>query len=99
MRGDLPGRQALGAQRDHHRIDALQAALAFADRGRLEGALPVPGHVDLDRADLGEHGLGASAVAGVAANAALRSVTLVAEMLAHLDLQAGLEDPAGDVGQ
>jgi hypothetical protein len=47
MRGDLSGGQVLGAQRDHHAVDALQTALPLAHGGRLEAAVPVAGHRDL----------------------------------------------------
>jgi hypothetical protein len=38
-------------------------ALALADDLRLERAVPIPRHLDLDRADLGQHRLAAAAVA------------------------------------
>ena len=93
MRRDLPRRQALGAQGDHHRVDAFETPLPFADRRRLERAVPVAGHVDLDRADLGEHRLGARAVTRVTTITAFDRVLVVAEMLTHLDLEPRLEHP------
>jgi hypothetical protein len=31
VRGDLPGREALGGERQHQLVDTVQATLAFAD--------------------------------------------------------------------
>src|SRR6478735_6042157 len=56
-------------ERQDDLIDPVQAPLPFPDDARLEGAVPVPGHLDLHRADLGEHRLGPCAIAGVAAGA------------------------------
>ena len=44
-----------------------------------------------DPADLSRHCLGRRSVARVARPAALLSVALIAELISHLDLQAGLE--------
>ncbi len=38
VRGNLAGREAFGAQRDHHRVDAFQTALTLLDLQRLERA-------------------------------------------------------------
>ena len=94
MRGDLASRQPLGAQRQHHRVDAFEAALPLADRARLERAVPISGNIEVDRTDIGQHRLGARPVAGVAAVAALDRVLLIAEMLGHLDLEARSPAPA-----
>ena len=85
--------EPLGRQRDHQVIHPRQPALPLADQLRAEAAVPVPGHVDLHRAGLGEHRLSAHAVAGVAAVAAGRVVLAVAEMIIHLALHRGLDDP------
>ena len=95
----LAGREALGGERDDHRVDPVQAALTLAHRLRVEAAVPIPRHLDLDRADLGEHRLRTGPVAAVAMVAAIRSVLLIAEVLVHLDFQAGLEDLLGQPGQ
>lgn len=42
---DLSGRQALGRQRQHDRVDVAQASLAFGDDHRVEGALTISGTV------------------------------------------------------
>jgi hypothetical protein len=67
--------------------------LALADGLRFEGAVTVTRHVELDGPDLGQHRLRPRAVAGVTAVAALGGVLVIAEILRHLDLQAGLEHP------
>ena len=61
----LTGGQALVHQLDDQIVDPDQPALALADQLRLEAAGPVPRHVDLHRADVGEHRLGPVAVAAV----------------------------------
>lgn len=59
----------------------------------------VAGHVDLDRADIGDHGLGPGAVAGVSGAGTGRVVLLVAEVVGDLALQGGLQDPLGQLLQ
>ena len=48
----------------------VQAPLSLADRSAARSPVTVAGHLDLDRADLGQHRLGPGAVARVAAVAA-----------------------------
>ena len=48
---DLTGRQPLRRQRDHHRIDPIEAALVLAHRHRFEGPVTIPRGVDLHRAE------------------------------------------------
>src|SRR3954454_14357229 len=95
----LTRREAFGGERDDHRVDPTQPALAFTYRLRLEAAVPIPRHLDVDRADLGEHPLRAGTVARVAEVTALHGVLDVAEMLIHLDLQPSLEDLLRQPGQ
>ena len=99
MRLDLTGRQPFRRQRDHHRVDTVQPSLALLHRGRFEAAVTITGHVDVDRADLGDHRLRTGPVTRVGAVAAGRVVLGVAEMLIHLDLQPGLEDLLGEITQ
>lgn len=89
---DLTGRQPLRRERDDHRVDPVQAALTLAHGQRIEAAVTIPRHLDVDRTDLGDHRLGAGTVARVVQVAALDRMLRVAEMFFHLDLQAGLED-------
>ena len=63
---------------------------------RRERALPIPGDLDLHGARrVGQHRLGRLAIAGVAPVAALDRVTVVAQVLAHLLLERGLDDQLG----
>ena len=75
------------------------APLALLDQLGFEAAVPIPGHVQRDGADLGEHHLGSGAVAGVAAIAALGGVLVVAEMLGQLSFEPGLEHLLGQRGE
>ena len=97
VRLDLAGGQALRGQRDDHLVDAGQPLLPLLDDLRLEGAVAVPGHGYLHRADIGQHGLGAVAVAGVAAVLPRRIVLVIAEVVGDLALQSGLQQPLGQL--
>ena len=66
---------------------------------RFERAVTIAGHLDVDRADIGDHRLGPGAVTRVVPVAALHGVLLIAEMAVHLTLQAGLEHPAGQIAE
>jgi hypothetical protein len=59
----------------------------LGDHRRGERAGAVPRHVDRDLADVGADRLGRSAVAGVPATVTAWVVSLVVEVLSHLDLQ------------
>lgn len=58
VRRDLAGHEATGGQRAHDLVDLVQAPLALLDDHRVEAGVAVTRHLDLDRPDLGEHGLG-----------------------------------------
>src|SRR3546814_11899719 len=58
MRLDLTSSQALRGERDHHRVDALEAPLALPHRLGFESPGPAPRDIDRDRPDLGAHRLG-----------------------------------------
>jgi len=49
----LTRRQPLRGERDHHLIDTRQAPLPFLDDLRLEGAVPVTRHLDVNRSHIG----------------------------------------------
>lgn len=55
MRGDLPGRQALGIQRQDGLVEAIEAAGVFGHDPRGERPGPVPRDLDPHRPDLGLH--------------------------------------------
>jgi hypothetical protein len=97
--GDLPGGQPARSQRQHDLIDTIQTALTLAHNGRRETALPVAGHLDVHRPDLGDHRLGAGAIARVTAVATHRVVLVIAQVLGHLRLQRGLEHRLGQPSQ
>jgi len=94
VRGDLSGRQPTRGEREHDLVDPGESSLTFLDDLRLERPRPVPGHVDLDGTDLGQHGLGAAAVADVAALSLL--VLLVTEVFGQLCLERCLQDSLGE---
>jgi hypothetical protein len=96
---DLPGGQPARGQRQHDLVDAIQAALPLPHDRRLEAAISITGHLNLDRADLSEHGLGPVTVARVAAVAAGRVVLVIPEMRAHLLLNRALEHRLRQPGQ
>jgi hypothetical protein len=99
VRGDLPGREALRSQREDQLVDTVQAALALADDLGLEGPVPVTGHVELDRADLGHHRLRSLPVARIRGRSAGGVVFRVAEVLIQLALERGLQHPLGQPAQ
>jgi hypothetical protein len=96
---DLAGGQARGDQGDDQVVHAGQASLALADELGLEAAGTVPRHGELDGAGLGQHGLGAGAVAGVAAVAAGGVAVLVAQVVGQLALEGVLEHELCDALQ
>jgi hypothetical protein len=77
----------------------IESALALADRQRLERAVTVTWHVELNRADLGNHRLRTCPVATVATVSALCCVLRVADMVLHLDFEAGLEELLRQIGK
>jgi hypothetical protein len=96
---DLTGRQTPRGRRNHHLVDAGQTLLPLTHDLRLEGAVPVAGDRYLDRSHLGEHGLAAGAVAGVAAVLAGRVVLVMAEVVGEIAFQGGLQQPLGQLRQ
>ena len=99
MRLDLPGREPFRVQRDHVARQAVETPPMLGHRHGLERPGPVTRNRQVDLADLSRHPLGRRPVSGVPRPAALDRVTLTAQMLGHLDLQAGLEHLAHQPGQ
>lgn len=62
-----------------------------------EAAVPVAGHGYLDRADIGQRGLGPGAVPCVAAVLPGRVVLVIAEMVGDLAPESGLQEPLGQL--
>jgi hypothetical protein len=91
VRLHLASGQTLGDQRDDQVLYAGQAPLALAhDPGRKRG-VAVAWHLQVDRADLGQHRLGPGAVAGVGAVAAGRIAVGIAEVVGELTLKRTLQ--------
>jgi hypothetical protein len=95
----LAGREALRGQRDDQLVHPGQPPLPLRDDLRFEAAVPVAGHFNLDRPDLGQHRLRPASVAGVSAIPAVRVVLAVAEVIDELALERGLDQPLGQLGQ
>src|SRR3954452_22122898 len=91
---DLAHRQPAGIQADDPIIKAVQPGLPFGDDLRLEAAVAVARHGDLDRAVLANHRLARITVAAVAAAAAGRVALLIAEVLAQLSAERPFEQPS-----
>jgi hypothetical protein len=91
--------EALRGQRQHHLVNPGQTPLPLLDDLRLEVAGHITRDADLDRADVGQHGLGPAAVAAVAAVLPGRVVLLIAEVVGDLALQRGLQNPLGQLLQ
>jgi hypothetical protein len=66
---------------------------------RVEGAVPVAGHRDLDRPHLGQHRLAPPPVPRVFPVAADQIVLGVTKVIVQLALQRGLDDRLGQPGQ
>ena len=88
VRGDLPGGQALGIQRQDDLIDPGQPPLPLLDDLRLERPVPVPGHLHLDLAGaLGQHRLGPGPVTDVPRVRVRTAVLLMPQVLGQLLVQ------------
>jgi len=88
---DLPDRHTSGVQRDDLVVETIQARLALGHDLRLEAAVAITRHLDLDRPVLGQHRLGGGPVAVVARPPAGGIALLVAEMVRQLGAQRTLE--------
>ena len=96
MGADLPGGQSLGIQRKHDGVDIARAALPLLHDRRVEAAHPVPRNLDLHRAAVvGQHRLGARAIAGVPGVLPGWVVLVIAEVVGHLFIQRGLDHRLG----
>ena len=89
VRRDLPGRQAPRGQTQHDLIDTVQPPLALGHDRRFERSVTVPRDLDLDRTDLGQHGLRPGPIAHVLAQRG--PAVLVAQVLGQFRVQRGLE--------
>ena len=96
---DLTMGQPLGRQRQHHLVHPAEAPATLRHHHRLERPRPIPRHLDLDRADLGEHRLGPRPVARVPRVMPSRIVRRVADVVGHLALQHRLQHLLGQIRQ
>ena len=97
-RTDLTRGESFRRQRQHHRINPGQPALPLTDHKGFERAVPVPGHLDADRAQLGVNRLHPRSVALVGllgAGLGVPVAVLVAQMFVELGLQGGFQDLLG----
>ncbi|MEY9776367.1 hypothetical protein ABH915_001975 [Arthrobacter sp. MW3 TE3886] len=78
-----------GGQREDDLVDPVQTSFSLGHNHRLERPVPIPGHLNLDRADLGQHGLRPGAVAHVGCDR--RLAMLVAQVLGQFRFQRGLQ--------
>ena len=92
MRLDLAGGETFRGQRDHHRIDTVQSTLSFLDGLWFEHAIPVPGCVDLDRADLCDHFFRTGPVTRVLTVTTLGAVLVVAKVFVPLNFKTSLQN-------
>jgi hypothetical protein len=83
---DLAHAHAAGVHRHDLLIKARKAPLVFGNQLRIKSRQAITGDRQIDRAGVGQHGLAAIAVAGVAGFA------LLIEMMVHL----GIERPLGE---
>jgi len=90
-----------GVQGQDDLVDLAEATLPLLHDDRLEGALTITGHLEVDLArGVGQDRLAPGAVADVAGVPLARGpVLLVAEVLGHLLVQGRLQDGLGELLQ
>ena len=92
---DIPLAHAAGVQRQDLILHSVRVSVILADDLGFEGAIPVPGNLDVHLTQLGLDGLLRVAVA-VVSGGALRLVralaTLSTKLLVHLHFHDGLDD-------
>src|SRR5205814_5455001 len=91
MRLDLANRETTGIEADHAIIKTVEPRLSFGDDLRLEAAVAVARHRDLNRPAIADHGLARITVAAVAAAAAGRVAFLVSQMFAQLGAERAFQ--------
>jgi hypothetical protein len=97
VRRDVAHRHAAGVEAEDLLVQARQAGLALAHQPRLERRRPIARRADLDRSQLGLDRLGGRPVAVVARAARGRLTGRVAEVLAQLGAQRGLDHAPGEL--
>jgi hypothetical protein len=76
-----------------------QPALTLARYLRRERPVPVPGHVDPDRTDIGQHRLVPHTIAGVPAVLTRRVALVIAQVIGDLTFQGRPQDPLRELLQ
>ena len=94
---DLASAHPAGVQRQHLVVEARKPRLPFLDERRLKRTVAVPRNLDLDLAVVGPEPLGGLAVARVVTRGIAALTLVVAEVLAHLGFERGLDQPLGDL--
>ena len=88
---DVAQRHAAGIQADDHLIQAAEPAGSLRHQLRGKGALAIPGHRQIDIADLAGDHLCGGAVTRVGKQRCLRIAALIADVVGQLHLQATLQ--------
>ena len=97
MRRDLTCGQSTRIQRQHHRVDITQSTLTLLHHHRVEAAVPISRHLDLDRTHrIGQHGLRAHPITRIAAVTAIDRMLLIPQMRGHLLIQSGFQNSLGE---
>src|SRR5581483_7814226 len=97
VRLNLCACQAAGVEREDLLVKAVEAGLPLFDQLRLELAVAVTRHLDVEPAALAAEGLGIRAVAGGAGGAPFGGVLLVTEVMSQFTLQCAFEDGFGEL--
>lgn len=96
---DLTDAHPAGVEADDLLVQPRQSGLALGDQLRLKAPSPIARRLDLDRSELGLHRLGRLAVAMVPGATRGRLPRRVAQVLAQLSVQRGLDHAAGELGE
>jgi len=92
---DFANRHAAGVHGNDLVVKAGEAPLVLAYELGLECALAVSGHINAQGADIGQHRLGALAVAVIGAGTFRLGLTgRIAQVMAHLGAQCALQNRA-----
>jgi len=99
VRTDIAGGHPPRIQRDDPVVEPIEAGLPLAHDPRLKSPVPVAGHGQVHRPDIGQHRLAGRAVAVVAAAPPGRVMLVIAQVASHLLGQRPLQHRPGHLGQ
>lgn len=94
---DLTSRHPTRIQRNHRRVEPIEAAFVLRDRHRVEAAIAVSRDRYVDLAQLGRHRLRRRPVAMIASLGS--ASTFVTEMIGQFGLETGLQDTPDEASQ